>query len=248
MSFNAILFPADDSERAPHVVSLMTSSASPFPPLGQSGSQQPLPSIARIPRPEVYMDFIAEDAGSRAWQSHVSLKFAPRYYLLVSIRTPAFHFSFTLTFSISLRRSCFVSRSGCGWRSRPFHTSLHFFPDSPNANQTNLTRGPRMLVTGSMTLGRKGLRSFLTHIHPTQPPWNLVRSSVRLIPRPLNFTVRLGTRKSEGCLRHGSDPAMLGLGNQSQGGNAQHRGKSVRPSVPGTAKRSTLICNKDQFR
>lgn len=96
MSFNAILFPAD--ERAPHVVSLMTSSASPFPPLGQSGSQQPLPSIARIPHPEVYMDFIAEGVGSRAWQSHVSFKFAPGYYLLVSIRTPAFHFSFTLTF------------------------------------------------------------------------------------------------------------------------------------------------------
>lgn len=140
MSFNAILFPAD--ERAPHVVSLMTSSASPFPPLGQSGSQQPLPSIARIPHPEVYMDFIAEGVGSRAWQSHVSFKFAPGYYLLVSIRTPAFHFSFTLTFFfISLHRTCFVSRSGCGWRSRPFHTFLHFFPDSPNANRRYLTWG-----------------------------------------------------------------------------------------------------------
>ncbi|KAF9649313.1 hypothetical protein BDM02DRAFT_3128410 [Thelephora ganbajun] len=69
VSYDAILFPAD--ERAPHLVPLMTSNASSFPPPGQSGSQHPPPAMAKVPHPEMYMDFIAEGIGSRAWQSHV---------------------------------------------------------------------------------------------------------------------------------------------------------------------------------
>lgn len=70
VSFDAILFPAD--ERAPHLVSLMTSNAPSFPPLGQSCSQQPPSAMVKIPHPEMYMDFIAEGVGARAWQRHVS--------------------------------------------------------------------------------------------------------------------------------------------------------------------------------
>ncbi|KAF9452000.1 hypothetical protein P691DRAFT_722734 [Macrolepiota fuliginosa MF-IS2] len=56
--FNAILFPSDG--RPPTVVSLMTS---PVPHHGTYGN-----STSRIPHPEVYMDYIAEKYGPRAWR------------------------------------------------------------------------------------------------------------------------------------------------------------------------------------
>ena len=63
-SFDAILFPADG--RPPHVVSLMTSPASfsnPHAP-AQTGT-------ARVPHPEVHMEYIAEDRNLRAWHYQV---------------------------------------------------------------------------------------------------------------------------------------------------------------------------------
>ena len=59
-SFDAILFPADG--RPPHVVSLMTSPAS-FSNPHTPAQMNP----ARIPHPEVHMEYIAEDANMRAW-------------------------------------------------------------------------------------------------------------------------------------------------------------------------------------
>ena len=70
VSFDAILFPAD--ERAPHLVSLMTSNASSFQHHGHPASLQPLSAMAKVPHPEMYMDFIAEGVGARAWRHHVS--------------------------------------------------------------------------------------------------------------------------------------------------------------------------------
>lgn len=67
ISYDAILFPAD--ERAPHLVPLMMSNPQ-FSPMGQS-SHHSLPATAKIPHPEMYMDFIAEGVGSQAWKSHV---------------------------------------------------------------------------------------------------------------------------------------------------------------------------------
>ncbi|KAL4075673.1 hypothetical protein J3A83DRAFT_2013445 [Scleroderma citrinum] len=64
VSFEALLFPSDG--RHPHMVALMTSPASeqdPFAPY--SG----LP--VRLPHPEVYMDYIAEGLGARAWNYQV---------------------------------------------------------------------------------------------------------------------------------------------------------------------------------
>ncbi|CAL1702080.1 unnamed protein product [Somion occarium] len=60
MSYEAIVFPCDD--RPPHLVSLMTSPiliplASPAEPF----------RCGRMPHPEVYMDYIAEGLGPRAW-------------------------------------------------------------------------------------------------------------------------------------------------------------------------------------
>jgi hypothetical protein len=64
-SFDAILFPADG--RPPHVVSLMTSPASfnPNAP-AQTGT-------ARVPHPEVHMEYIADDPNIniRAWHYEV---------------------------------------------------------------------------------------------------------------------------------------------------------------------------------
>ncbi|KAH9987905.1 hypothetical protein BJV74DRAFT_796376 [Russula compacta] len=59
-SFDAILFPADG--RPPHVVSLMTSPASFSNPHVPAQT-----STARIPHPEVHMEYIAEDPNIRAW-------------------------------------------------------------------------------------------------------------------------------------------------------------------------------------
>ena len=64
-TFDAILFPADD--RTPHVVPLMTS-AHGVP----SGQAEPY-RCGRVPHPEVYMDYIADQLGSQAWRYHVCL-------------------------------------------------------------------------------------------------------------------------------------------------------------------------------
>ena len=62
-SFDAILFPADG--RPPHVVSLMTSPAS-FNP------HAPAQTVtARVPHPEVHMEYIADDPNIRAWHYQV---------------------------------------------------------------------------------------------------------------------------------------------------------------------------------
>jgi hypothetical protein len=63
-SFDAILFPADG--RPPHVVSLMTSPASFSNPHAPAQT-----SAARIPHPEVHMEYIAEDPNLRAWHYQV---------------------------------------------------------------------------------------------------------------------------------------------------------------------------------
>ena len=99
VSFDAILFPAD--ERAPHLVPLMTSNAPSFPPLGQSGSQQPPSAMAKVPHPEMYMDFIAEGVGARAWKHHVSPSskffacfYLPAFLFFIFIFSPYTTFSF----------------------------------------------------------------------------------------------------------------------------------------------------------
>ncbi len=62
-SFDAILFPADG--RPPHVVLLMTSPSSfnPHAP-AQTGT-------ARIPHPEVHMEYIAKEPNLQAWGHQV---------------------------------------------------------------------------------------------------------------------------------------------------------------------------------
>lgn len=68
-SFDAILFPADG--RPPHVVSLMTSPASFSNPHPHVPAQT---STARVPHPEVHMEYIAEDPNNpnlRAWHYQV---------------------------------------------------------------------------------------------------------------------------------------------------------------------------------
>ena len=67
-SFDAILFPADG--RPPHVVSLMTSPASFSNPHAPAQT-----STARVPHPEVHMEYIAEDPNSRAWHYQVCTVF-----------------------------------------------------------------------------------------------------------------------------------------------------------------------------
>lgn len=59
-SYDAILFPADG--RPPHVVSLMTSPASFSNPHTPAQT-----NAARVPHPEVHMEYIAEDPNMRAW-------------------------------------------------------------------------------------------------------------------------------------------------------------------------------------
>src|SRR5258707_11282306 len=68
-AFQAFLFPSDG--RPPHVVDLMTSPASFTDP----HSLHAMSSTSRIPHPEVYMDYIAEGLGSRAWACQVCLVF-----------------------------------------------------------------------------------------------------------------------------------------------------------------------------
>jgi hypothetical protein len=58
--FDAILFPADG--RLPHIVSLMTTPVS----LSYSHALAQT-SMARVPHPEVHMEYIAEDPNLRAW-------------------------------------------------------------------------------------------------------------------------------------------------------------------------------------
>jgi len=61
VSFDALLFPSDG--RAPSLVQLMTS---PMPTTTHHASYTTSPS--RMPHPEVFMDYIAEGLGSRAWK------------------------------------------------------------------------------------------------------------------------------------------------------------------------------------
>ena len=109
VSFDAILFPAD--ERAPHLVPLMTSDTSTFPPPGQSGSQPPPPPSTKIPHPEMYMDFIAEGVGARAWQHHVS--FTPPSMAFACFHPPS-AFQIPPLGLISLVARPARSRSGVG--------------------------------------------------------------------------------------------------------------------------------------
>ncbi|KAH9950097.1 hypothetical protein B0H21DRAFT_803411 [Amylocystis lapponica] len=62
--YDAIVFPADD--RPPHLVALMTSAlAAPV-----NNAAHPF-RANRMPHPEMYMDYIAEGLGHRAWHFHV---------------------------------------------------------------------------------------------------------------------------------------------------------------------------------
>lgn len=64
-SFEALVIPSDD--RAPHLVSLMTSPLSvPLP-----APTEPF-RCQRMPHPEVFMDYIAENLGPQAWGFQVS--------------------------------------------------------------------------------------------------------------------------------------------------------------------------------
>ena len=65
LSFEALLFPSDG--RPTHMVALTTSPMSIPDPHAPHNNQQP-----RMPHPEVYMDYIAEGLGPRAWHYHVS--------------------------------------------------------------------------------------------------------------------------------------------------------------------------------
>ncbi|KAI0637707.1 hypothetical protein C8Q77DRAFT_1153431 [Trametes polyzona] len=62
-TYDAIMFPADD--RPPHVVPLMTSGLSLSAP-----GIEPY-RCGRVPHPEVYMDYIADQLGSSAWNFHL---------------------------------------------------------------------------------------------------------------------------------------------------------------------------------
>jgi hypothetical protein len=62
-AFDAILFPSDG--RPPHLVSLMTS------PVAGSPHHLPQGGPTRLPHPEVFMDYIAEGLGPRAWKYHL---------------------------------------------------------------------------------------------------------------------------------------------------------------------------------
>jgi hypothetical protein len=74
VAYDAILFPSDD--RAPHLVSLMTSvQAGYLNPSPQSSQSSQVALASKVPHPEMYMDYIAEGIGSRAWQYHVSFSY-----------------------------------------------------------------------------------------------------------------------------------------------------------------------------
>lgn len=140
ISYDAILFPAD--ERAPHLVPLMTSNASSFSQPGQS-SQQPQPAMGRIPHPEMYMNFIAEGVGPRAWRSHVSfhipLALSPCIH-----SPPAFHLPYSKFFLSHVHHRL---RSDVNDDHALPHFSLRPFPDSPNANQKHLSRARPFIPT-----------------------------------------------------------------------------------------------------
>jgi hypothetical protein len=74
-SFDAILFPSDG--RPPHVVSLMTSPASFANPHTPAQT-----NAARVPHPEVLMEYIAEDPNMRAWHYLVRATAAPPHGVL----------------------------------------------------------------------------------------------------------------------------------------------------------------------
>jgi len=63
-SFEALLFPSDG--RNPHMVALMTSPMSIPDPHAPHSTHPP-----QMPHPEVYMDYIAEGLGPRAWHYHL---------------------------------------------------------------------------------------------------------------------------------------------------------------------------------
>lgn len=131
VSFDAILFPAD--ERAPHLVPLMTSNAS-LSSLGPSGSQPPPSSMGKVPHPEMYMDFIAEGVGARAWRHHVCFSyhaFACFHPLPACPSIPDSSFSL-----LPIGTAPEVVRSG----DHPPPSFLCALPNSPNANQTIPTR------------------------------------------------------------------------------------------------------------
>lgn len=69
IAYDAIVFPSDD--RPPHLEALMTN---PIQVPLMNPAQPYL--CGRMPHPEVYMDYIAEGMGPRAWQFHVSILFA----------------------------------------------------------------------------------------------------------------------------------------------------------------------------
>jgi hypothetical protein len=132
VSYDAILFPAD--ERAPHLISLMTSNATSLSSSGGSSQQLPLP-MGRIPHPEMYMDFIAEGVGTLAWRSHVSFH---RFLgcVFACIHPPPWRFiSATLSFIfifIFIFHDLVRSRSGVdGSLALPYYFAP--FPDPPNA-------------------------------------------------------------------------------------------------------------------
>ncbi|KAG6332121.1 hypothetical protein ID866_6966 [Astraeus odoratus] len=63
-AFEALLFPSDG--RNPHMVALMTS------PSTMQDPHAPYSGVpVRVPHPEVYMDYIAEGLGHRAWKYHL---------------------------------------------------------------------------------------------------------------------------------------------------------------------------------
>ena len=67
VSFDALVIPSD--ERAPHIASLMTS------PLALSNvpvGHAEVYSSGRMPHPEILMDYVAENAGPRAWRYQVA--------------------------------------------------------------------------------------------------------------------------------------------------------------------------------
>ena len=82
-SYDAILFPADG--RPPHVVSLMTSPASfsnPHTPAQTNAA------AARVPHPEVHMEYIAEDPNMRAWHYMVRCAHPHSRFQLSSAHMP----------------------------------------------------------------------------------------------------------------------------------------------------------------
>jgi hypothetical protein len=78
-SFDAILFPADGRCK-PRIVSLMTSPASFSNP--HAPAQM---STARVPHPEVYMEYIAVDPNLRAWHHQVCTVF----FIIIGVWTPS---------------------------------------------------------------------------------------------------------------------------------------------------------------